>query len=161
MKKNTFEVFFLSLSRKTWIVQVQRLTIRLELIKRPFATVCGVPHPIDLSTAIPHPLWRRNKHPNRVFWRGSYHVRVVQQENDRQHRFSLRGSHQLVSELRLFLVGLPFILSLLFRVNLESKIKISSCVLVCSCWFLNFLLVCSWTVLNFVVNFSFCVSFLS
>ena len=66
------------------------------------ATVCGVPQPIDLSTAIPHPLWRRNKHPNRVIRRGFYPVRVVQQENDRQHRFSLRGSHHLIR-----LVGAP------------------------------------------------------
>ena len=37
---------------EAWIDQVQRLTIHLELIKRPSATVCGVPQPIDLSTAI-------------------------------------------------------------------------------------------------------------
>ena len=48
-----------------------------------------------LINGYPHPLWRRNKHHNRVIRRDFYPVRVVQQENDRQHRFSLRGSHQL------------------------------------------------------------------
>ena len=98
-----------------------------------------------LINGYPHPLWRRNKHHNRVIRRGFYPVRVVQQENDRQHRFSLRGSHQVVSELRLFLVWISFNFNCL-----ESSI-----LGFCSCWFLNFLsFLCSWTVLNFLLSIS-------
>ena len=130
--KNTFEVFFLSLSRKLESFKSNAWRFVQNLSNGPSATICGVPQPIDLSTAIPHPLWRRNKHHNRVIRRGFYPVRVVQQENDRQHRFSLRGSHQVVSELRLFLVWIIYLESFVscqFRVKNKNQF-------LCACLFL-------------------------
>ena len=159
-EKNTFEVFFLSLSRKLESIKSNAWRFVLNLSNGPSATVCGVPQPIDLSTAIPHPLWRRNKHPNRVIRRGSYPVRVSNKKTIDNTGSRYEDRINWYQSFGFFLFGL-FNLSPLIRVCLESKNKISSCVLVSYCWFLNFLLVCSWTVLNFVVNFSFCVSFLS
>ena len=92
--KNTLWGFLPEFVSEAWIDQVQRLTIRLELIKRPFRNRLWRSSTHRLINGFSHPLWRQFKHHNRVIRRGFYPVRVVQQENDRQHRFSIRGSHQ-------------------------------------------------------------------
>ena len=73
-------------------------------------------------------------------------------------RFSLRGSHQLVSELRLFLVWIIYLESFNSCQFWVKQKKNQFLFVLVDSWI--FLLVCSWTVLNFVVNFSFCVLFL-
>ena len=60
----------------------------------------------DLSTAFSQPLWRPFKQPNRVS--DGVSIRPVQSDEKTiaPNAFLQRGSYQVVSELRLFLVGI-------------------------------------------------------
>ena len=144
-EKNSCEVFFLSLSRKLESFKSNAWRFVLELIKWLSVTVCGVPQPIDLSTAIPHPLWRRNKHPNRVF--DGVPIQFVSSNKKTIDNTGSRYEDRInwYQSFGFFLFGL-FILSLLIRVNLESKKKI------CFLSFVSFLFI-GFRFVNFCLGF--------
>ena len=90
---------------RTWIDQGECLTI----LRRTYQTASSrnrlwhSPIP-DLSTAILQPLWRPFQQPNRVS--DGVSIRPVQSDEKTiaPNAFLQRGSHQVVLELRLFLV---------------------------------------------------------
>ena len=68
--------------------------------------------------AIPHPLWRRNKHPNRVF--DGVSIQSVSSNKKTVDNTDSRYEDRInwYQSFGFFLFGI-FIFSLLFRVNLE------------------------------------------
>ena len=115
--QNTLCEFLSELVSDFWIDQVQRLTIR----NWTYQTAKSQPFVAFLDPQIYQRIHHlrcgiASIHPSRVGKRGCYQIVFIQQETIVKQRFSLRGSHQVVSELRLFLFGFLYLqLVSLFR----------------------------------------------